>query len=806
MAYRFMNGIASVPATCGTHEEASCAHRDPSRPATLAWLGSAGVLALALASGAHAQAAVPSSPPEASQATATPATPAPPPPQGDIVVTASKRGAQSILSVPSAIQAISADSLAKAGTVGFLDVAVKIPGLQIQDLGPGDRKIVIRGINSTGDATTGVYFDEAVISGSNANDGGGMQADIRLIDLDHVEVLRGPQGTLYGASSESGTVRYVTKKPNMTDFGGFFTVEGSSTQGGSGNYNFNGALNIPLISDVLALRVVGWRISDSGYIDQIRIPSGERKNVNNDSVTGGRATLRFKPTDNLTIDGYYVTQKESSDGSSRYTPPGTSSFSGPGYPAIPGCDLCNTDVVQSPYNERLHIYGVVINYQLPFGTLTATTNQFNRFLKYDFDLTPFLLGAGVPLPGVVEEPQQRNVNSSEIRFASKWHFPVNLVVGGYRQYEANNLTVHVLKTNADGLPVGPFSESNDLDALSNPYGTTFFGRIDNRRTTEYAAFTEATWDVTSKLQIVGGVRYFTERLEGEQEQTHPFGGFPAGQNQILIPDEPQSYHAVTYKANISYKVNPNLMIYATASEGFRGGGLNAQSQPFEPIPTSFRPDSLWNYEAGLKGKLFDGKLRYAVDGYAIIWKNMQQNLTTPDGSFNYTGNAGDARITGFEYEFDATPFRYVTVTFTGSYQNAVLTKGATAAQIAANGTLGKTGDRISNVPKFQTNLGLDYTRPIGDDLSWSLGGDITYRGSMNSQTNLTDNPYNVRLKAYTMASIHTSLTHGPWTGSLFVRNLANTRAQISVINSNQDPLALLTVRPRTFGASVTRNF
>jgi len=762
--------------------------------ATSAWLGSASLLALALcATSAHAQVSAPPAPP----ATSTVA---------EVVVTANKRSTQSALSVPDAIQAISGASLTKAGTIGFLDVAVKIPGLQIQDLGPGDRKYVIRGVNSTGDATTGVYYDEAVISGSNANDGGGMEADIRLFDLDHVEVLRGPQGTLYGASSESGTIRYVTKKPNMDSFGGYVSAEGSDTEHGSGNYDINGAVNLPLIPDVLALRVVGWRIDDSGYIDQPRIQTGELKGVNDDDVAGGRADLRFKPVNGLTIDAYYTSQTESSNGSPRYTPPGDASFGGLSYPAVQGCDLCNTDLTRSPYGERLDLFGVTVNYQMPYGTLTATTNQYNRHLQFNFDLSPFLLENGVDMTGEAEEPQTRDVNSSEIRYASKFDFPVNFVAGVYRQYETNDLTVHVLKTDAAGNTVGPFSESNAEDALANPDGTTFFGRFDDRETTEYAAFTEVTWDVTSKLQVVGGARYFTETLRGDQEQTHPFGGFPAGQNLVLIPDPVQNYSKVTFKANASYKFNPGLMVYLTASEGFRGGGLNAQSQPFEPIPSSFKPDALWNYEAGIKGALFDHRFEYSADGYVILWNNIQQPLTTPDGAFNYTGNAGNARIAGLEFEFDVRPIHHLTVSLTGSYQDAVLIEGASAAQVVQNGTLGVTGDHIANVPPIQANLSFDYTRPLNDTMTWTVAGDITYRGSMNSQTNLADNPFNVGLESYTLFGLRAAINTGPWTATVFARNLGNDRAQISAINSTQDPLALLTIRPRTIGISASRTF
>jgi outer membrane receptor protein involved in Fe transport len=158
----------------------------------------------------------------------------------EVVVTANKMSATTVLKAPTSIQAISGETLQKQGVVGFMDIARQVPGLSVQDLGPGDRKYVIRGISSAGASTTGVYYDEAVVSGSNANDGGGFQSDIRLYDLDRIEVLRGPQGTLYGAGSMSGTIRFLTKKPNLTEFGGYVSGEFSHTEKGGDNYNATG--------------------------------------------------------------------------------------------------------------------------------------------------------------------------------------------------------------------------------------------------------------------------------------------------------------------------------------------------------------------------------------------------------------------------------------------------------------------------------------------------------------------------------------------------------------------------------------
>jgi outer membrane receptor protein involved in Fe transport len=747
----------------------------------------------------------------------------------EVVVTANKLNAQKVLDVPASIQAISGDTLKSAGAVAFMDIAGDIPGLSVQDLGPGDKKYVIRGINSTGDSTAGIYYGEAVISGSNADDGGGFQSDIRLFDLDRVEVLRGPQGTLYGASSMSGTIRFIPKEPDLNSLGGYLTTEGSETAHGSGNYNFNGAVNLPIIDNVLALRLVGWKVYDSGYINQIRVGDGVTglvnegtpakpnyepvpipgvgliKGVNDDDVGGARAMLRYQPTDRLTIDANYTSQTETSDGSSRYTPAGTTAFHGGPITAVQGCDLCNTDVTQSPWSDNLTVFGVTVAYNTGAGTVTGTSNEYNRTTAFSFDSTPVLVSFDVPVPAETFEPRTRKVNSSELRYASDLDSPVNFVVGGYREHEQQDLAVDVITTNSLGLPTGPFSTANSQDASNFPgVGDTFFGRTDQRSTTEYAGFGEATWKITPAWTAVAGIRYFTETLNGVQVQTHPFGGFPPGPTLVPLADPTETFNKVTWRGNLSYKFNDGLLAYGTVSTGFRGGGVNAVSEPFEPIPAAYAPDSLTNFEVGAKGRLFEGLFDYQADVYYIRWSNIQVQETTPDGAFVYQGNAGEARVKGVEFEFTAHPIQYLSASFAGSYTDAYLTQGASAAQYMLNPTLGLTGDTIPNVPKYQFSLGLNYRRPIANGWDGMVATDATYRDAVNSY--FASNSFNIPLAPYTLVGLRAGVIEGPWSVTAFARNLTNKRAQVSAINSSQDPDALLTVQPRTIGLTATREF
>ena len=752
----------------------------------------------------------------------------------EVTVTANKLNATKVLDTPASIQAISGDALQNAGVSGIMDVAGDIPGLSIQDLGPGDKKYVIRGINSTGASTTGVYYGEAVISGSNADDGGGFESDIRLYDMDRIEVLRGPQGTLYGASSMSGTLRFIPKAPDLNTISGYGTVEGSETAHTEReNYNFNGAVNLPLIDGVLAVRLVGWKQYDAGYIDQIRVGTGVTaltasgppatpggpptiqttsvqalgllRGVNDDDVGGGRIAVRYQPFDKLTVDLNYTSQSETSRGSSRYTPPGVTAFNLAPITAVQGCDLCNTDVTQSPWSDNLKVFGTTLTYDTGHGTVTGTTNQFNRRTDFNFDSTPVLVSFKVPIPAETLEPRYRQVNSSELRYASAFDGPVNFVAGVYREHEHQQLAVDVVATNGNGLPIGPFCDNNSCDALTYPgTGTTFFGRTDERWTTSYAGFGEVTWKATDALSATAGIRYFTESLQGVQVQTHPFGGFPStNTNLVPVPDPNETFNKFTWKGNVSYKFSDSLLAYGTVSTGFRSGGLNAVSEPFEPIPVAYKPDSLTNFEVGAKGRVL-GLFDYQADVYFIRWNDIQVQETTGDGAFVYQGNAGEAKVKGFELELTAHPIEYLTAQLAGSWQEAYLSNGASAEQYALNRTLGRTGDAIPNVPRTQFNFGLNYTRPLVNSWDGMAAADITYRGKENSY--FASNAFNIPLSSYTLVGLRVGVLKDLWSVTAFARNLTNKRAQISAINSSQDPDALLTIQPRTIGLQVTRKF
>ena len=735
----------------------------------------------------------------------------------EITVTATKRGDQALMSVPVTIQAISGKTLAAMGATQFIDFAASVPGLQFQDLGPGDKKYVIRGINSTGASTVGVYYDEAVITADNKNDGGGRNADIRLYDLDHIEVLKGPQGTLYGASSMTGTIRFITKKPDLSNFEGYIQGDISTTKNGAANYRVNGMLNLPVVNDKMAIRTVGWIVDDSGYIDAPRIPAGPMNNINNDGTQGGRVQAALKVSDQLLVTAGVTYQRTNSNGSSRYVPAGTTSFGtlsgtnfsgGTGFPSIQGGDLKNADLTQSPWHENLQVYSLTAEYTGSIGSITATSNYFKRNIDFYFDSSPILFFFGVPIPAITYEPQSRSIWSNELRYASHFDGPLNVVVGGFYQHEKSNLEVQVIKSNALGLANGPFTPINSAadnsgDALLSPTGNTFFGRTDNNTLKQEALFGELTFNATDKLQAVVGARYFHSKLHGEQETTHPFVGFNGTPPAPLANDSSNS--KATFKFNLSYNATPDFLVYATAAQGFRAGGLNSTNQLANSgIPRTYDPDSLWSYEIGSKGTFFDKRLQITAAAYEIHWNHIQVRETDATGAFTFTSNAGKAKVDGFELELNALLANGLTLTAGGSYQNARLTEDQVIPSVDPT-ILGHAGDKLPNVPKWQGDVALTYSVPLTGDLTGSLRGDVAYRGSTKTQL-FESHPYNVDLSSYALVNLRASVENTDWTATLYVRNLTDKRAMVDAIKSQQDPLGVITVRPRTIGASITRRF
>lgn len=725
----------------------------------------------------------------------------------EITVTATKRGEQRLQDVPATIQAFGGGDIEDLLATEFSDLAGFIPGLQFQDLGPGDKEYIIRGINSGGAATVGVYYDEAVITARNKQDGGGRQADIELHDLARVEVLKGPQGTLYGASSMSGTLRFIPNAPDPSAIDFNAGSQLSETEEGGTNYKLDAMINLPIVADKLALRVVGWTTDESGYVDNVRL---DQKNINSNNVDGVRAALRFLPTDTLDFTVSALVQDRDVGGSSRFSPVQQDIFLDNlvafDFPTPALGDLTNQGFTVDDWDEKIEIYGFKGEYDAGWGSFFATTNYFERKVDFRFDSTPILLFFGVPTPAVTFQPQKRQLWSNEIRFASNFDSPVNFVVGGFSSFEKKEFEVQVLATNELGRPSGAFDVTRDF-LLDGPPGAAIFGRFVNDDIDELAAFGEVTWEVTDRLTILGGIRYYDFDFTSVGKETKPFFGFDDGTREIDIKT---GGNTTQFKANASWRVSDDHLVYFTASEGFRIGGTNdAAINPFNvTVPEGFDPDSLWNYELGWKGALLDNRIQFNIAGYLIFWSDVQVEGIDPSGAFPLITNAGKARIDGVEFDVTLRPTPGLELAFGGSVQDARITEDQPLSDPNSSSfdpNAGLKGDPLPNVPDFQGFASAQYTYPLTQELDGLVRLDATYRGDTQNQLR-GDSPFNVDLDNYALLNLKIGLSSEHWDLMLFARNLTDKRAQVDAINSAQDPLAFVTVRPRTWGADLRYRF
>jgi iron complex outermembrane receptor protein len=749
----------------------------------------------------------------------------------EVIVTATKRGEFNVQSLAQAIYAVDSDSMKAKNQVDFEDIAGSVPGLQFQDLGPGDKEFIIRGINGNGPAVVGAYFDEYVITASDQQDGGGKNAPIKLIDLDRVEVLNGPQGTLYGANSMAGNIRYISKKADSQGFDAFASGDFSNTDEGGSNYTVTGMVNLPIVEDVLAARLVAWYTDNDGWIDQARRESAPEQyagdeDINTEETQGFRLGIRWTPNDRWLFDGLALSQEMEIGGSSRFTAKGSPVWTDqsdeiaafgmpftplPGLPvSAPGDDYINTDVTATNRDDDITLIGGTLQFRPDYGTFSVASSYYEHEIDYVFDSTPILSFFGVPVAGVTVQPQSYETSMIEARFASDFDSAFNFVAGVYYQKDENDFEVNVVSTDGRGNPQ-PWNELNSNDFFGG--GTAFFGRFREDEVEQKAVFGEATFEFTDSLRLLVGLRWFDAEVEAIQATTHAFGGAPsevAGEiigktlNGNDIGLLKQSDDTVVPKISLSYDVSDDALIYGLYSEGFRVGGINNGNQPFAPgIPDTYESDELQNYEAGFKSRWMNDQLQLNSSLFWIEWDDIQVEPRDPAGNIPFTTNGGSAEVGGVEWALAWLPTDALRLDFTGTYyfthelsEDQPLLPGASPTVIT-----GLDGDELPNVPEFQLYFSANYgVQLFGRPLA--LIGDLTYRDDADTEFR-TDSPFNIQLDSFTVVNLFANMeVTDTVTVGLYVKNATDELAVYDGIGTFQDPQAIVANRPRTYGASL----
>ncbi len=743
----------------------------------------------------------------------------------EVLVTATKRGDMDIQSIPASVYAVGGASLQDKADFSFRDIASSVPGLTFQDLGPGDMEFIIRGVNGNGPAVVGSYFGEYVITASDQQDGGGKNAPIKLLDMERIEVLNGPQGTLYGANSMAGNIRYIPRKADPSSFEVFGDFDFASIHKGGNGYNMSGGINLPVFDDKLAIRLLAYRTDMDGWVDQPRRQQNSTsfdandKDINSEDTDGARVSVVWQPTDELSLDFLFVGQRTDIGGTSRYTAKGVTAWPDnrsdyahlSGLPLLtPATDYINSDITKSPRIDDVDLFGATLTYDTGVGNVVLSASSYDHDIDFTFDSTPILLFFQAPVVGITNQPQSYNIKMAEGRFASSFSGPFNFVSGVYYQKEKQEFAVHVTSTDGNGGNV-PWDASNSNDAFLAG-GTAIFGRFRNDEIEQKAIYGEATYDFSERWQLKGGLRYFKVDLTSDQGTTHGFftnAPIPSGDivgetdngNKVgrLKGNEDQ----VTPMVALSYTTTDDVMVYGLYSEGFRTGGVNNSNQPFaQGIPPIYDSDKLKNYELGIKSQLLEKHLQLNATLFHIDWSDIQVEPRDPAGNIPFTTNGGKAEINGIEWGVKVLLSDNLQASFTGTgfFKHELTTDQPVLPGASPFVIVGQKGDKIPNVAATQYSLSLKYDHPVGDGMSVQVIGDATYRGDTNTEFR-PDSPFNIELDSYTQFDLVVNLAvNEHFTIGAYVKNLSNEVGVIDGIGTFQDPQSIVAIRPRTIGA------
>ncbi len=611
------------------------------------------------------------------------------------------------MKIPLSVQAFGGEALERRGALEFDDFSRLVSGLQAFDQGPGNKRLILRGINSGGAGTVGVYVDEIVLTGENSQGTGGLQADPKLFDLDRVEVLKGPQGTTFGSSSLSGVVRYLINKPDLTRFGLDGRIQATQQRYAGIGTNLDTTVNLPVIEDVFALRASIFYQYRPGYIS-----NRFEKDYNDDTTWAGRVQARLKLGD-ATLDLFY--QEQDVDAGLNY-------FNLTDYAGRPVPKYYQSGPERLGFDENMRLLNATLNYDLGFGTLTATGSHTRRRMQFTRPASQVIASAAgssnpedPSLRSVIQQPRLSKVDAFELRFASNWGGPVQALAGVYYQRDKRNFASIVSTVNASGYVGG-----------GGLYGITLQDRRLYTQITEKAAFGELTWQVTDRFKLVGGLRVF--KFDNESQPTvnvRPLGRAGTGPGVVTKASDSSAIGRVI----ASYDVSDELMAYAQVAQGYRPGGTNdpaAAALGGVTVPAGFNSDKLVNYEAGLKLNTTDRRFALTMAGFYIDWTDLQTTLftpTAPGGStrYTYTGNAGKARVYGAELEATVRPVTGLAIGLSGSYSNAKLKQTIEGSGVA--------GDRIPYTPKIAGNLSVDYRFDLTDSVAGFVGADESYVGN-----------------------------------------------------------------------------
>src|SRR6266404_333551 len=669
----------------------------------------------------------------------------------EITVTATKRR-ENLQDIPFGISALSTADLEKVGAESEQDYLAEVPGVHYTDAGRGRSLLTIRGISTVGlpgnlQQTVEVYVDELPITDRFS---AWTSPDISTFDIERVEVLRGPQGTLFGSGALGGAVRIITNKPDATTFHAKIEVGGATTDGGAGSDSFKAMVNAPLIEDKLALRFIAFRTHDGGYVDNV---TRNQRNVDGGASEGGRAMFEYTPTDALKLRATVLNERDSLDDSSK-----AFSFSSEG-----PTNQWNGIIPESSLS-KLSIYNFTAEYDAGFATLTSVSTYGTRKSYLATDLVRLFTATPDPNNDHFYITHDTNKFAQEVRLSSNGETNLEWTIGSFYLRTHQNLKQIWL--------LG----AEDLETLFIP--TT---------TREAAVFGEATYHITSKLSVTAGARWFNND-EGQSSFYAPGSVF-----QGSLPLTEIHSSATTPKLSASYYPKGNVHLYLTAAKGYRVGQVNFNAGVSPVVPPGVNPDSLWNYEVGIKANWFDNRLQTNVSAYHIDWSNIQ--LTRQVGPYVYLDNAGKAKSNGVEAEFVARPVQAISLGSAITFNDAVLTSVLPGVALTP-------GSILPGSPRWSASNYAQATTHFKDDVSGYIRLSHQYvskvYGYIINSPLVASDPYN-------KLDLRAGVIHGHYELVAYVDNLTNNDA--AIYRPALPPIDYAyRLRPRTVGLTLRASF
>lgn len=711
----------------------------------------------------------------------------------EVIVTAQKRGAQSLQDVAMSAAVVSRDLIDSRQLVGMDDYLRTIPSMSFQEYGAGRSTIIIRGITADpqlGTETTGVYINEVPLSSMGNFESS--SPELKLVDVNRIEILRGPQGTLYGSGSMGGAMRVITEQPRLDEFSGSVAGSWSYTGGkGSDNYSAQGVVNIPLKKDKFAIRAVGYRFDNSGYFQNIaaddpaKSASAEatgalvlnRDDVGSSTYTGGRVSALWTPTDELSMNLVYLGQQVKQEGNS---------FGDLDLGKFRQARYSRYSTRRGEFNEDdLSVLNLLIEYDFgPVGLVSSSAwNDYEN--KEDWDVGQFWVFAyGDDAPIFLNNRTRNESFVQEIRLTSQWDKPWNFLVGAY--YEDRKPTISQL-LEWDGNPAfDPFEGAKLVDTLYR------------FKVKQLAFFGELSWIVSDTVTVTGGMRHFdyTKSLSGAGDGV--FTGGPFQESATAKEDDN------TYKLNVSYQPDQRSLWYAQWSQGFRLG------EPYPPAPdfcdadgdglidglglpeqTQLESDTLDAYEIGSKLSFLDNRIEFRAAAFYNDWSKIPITLVA-DCGYSFVFNAGDARTTGLELEGSAQLSEHWRLDFSAGYLDGELTSDAPG--------LGLDGDRLPGSPRYNAALGLQYDFLYRAHDGFARADLATIGGYYN---NLQEE--GAEIGDYTTLNLYAGLRLNSWNLQVFIQNLTDSSAA-TWINAFPEYPSAYRLRPRTIGLSLRYSF